>query len=429
VKRRIIFYLTALILCFGLLTAQDEDLELLGAEEEETVETGSCIPEDLSTIYDRFESDSVSEMDIKIFYNYGHEYHKNQNFDSAMPFLWNVFIHDSGKYAQAAIKRITSAYFDMEMADSTLIAAYRGLEKFPDFIILHYYAGLLQNSTGRSECALPHYQALAADEPENITYLSKLAELYYNLDSLDQAIEYQQKVFDLDPTNTEASERLSSLLVERDGPGADLDQKKETWEKDPNDMDKALDYGTTAYGSGEYNQALGPLTAVILSGSQKQKKSAYETRTKCYESLDQNRNAINDYKKILDLEPDNALTMCNTGSCYRRLKEFDNGMYWVNRALKTKSGFGLAYITLGEIYEDIVMHCQAKENRPRKPDDGLVYLKAYEAYTRAAKDPQFSALAQKRMRSVKPYLQTKEEIFMTEGRTEILNPCLKALVK
>ena len=158
-----------------------------------------------------------------------------------MPFLWKVFIHDSDKYARAAIKRITSAYFEMEMADSTMIAAYRGLKKFPDYTLLHYYAGLLQSSTGKSECALPHYKALVMDEPENITYLSKLAELYYNLDSLDQAIVYQQKVFDLDPTSTAASERLSSLLVERDGPGADLNQKKKAWEEDVKNMDKALD--------------------------------------------------------------------------------------------------------------------------------------------------------------------------------------------
>jgi tetratricopeptide (TPR) repeat protein len=193
-------------------------------------------------------------------------------------------------------------------------------------------------------------------------------------------------------------------------------------------MGKALDYGQTAYQSGEYNEAIKPLTAVILSNSE-QKKAAYRTRAMCYESLDQNRNAIADYKKIIDIEPGNAAIMCSTASCYRRLKEFKNGMYWVNKALSAKSGFGLAYITMGEIYEDIVMYCQDQTKRPRKPDDGLVYQMAYDEYRKASRDPNYSSLADKRMRSVKPYLQTEEEKFMTENRTELVLPCFIEILK
>lgn len=427
--RKYVIYIIVLFLGLGVLVAQEDELELLDDEGEETAETGSCIPENIHAVYDKFKSDSITEMDIKLFYNFGHEYNKNKNYAAALPYLWKVFVNDTGRYARAAIRRITEAYFDMEMADSTLIAAYLGLEKFPDYTRLHYYAGLLQSSTGRSDCAIPHYLALAESEPENTTYLAKLAELYFNIKDLDKAIEYQKKVFDLDPTNTEASERLSALLVERDGPGADLDPKRIAYEEDPENMDKALDYGTTAFNSGEYNQALPPLTKVITSGSQKQKKSAYELRARCYESLDRNRDAINDYKKILDIESSNVKIMCAIGSCYRRLKEFKNGMYWANKALSTKPGFGLAHITLGEIYEDIVIFCQDKEHRSRKSDDGLVYQMAHDEYKKATRDENYSDLAAKRMRSVKPYLQTQEEKFMTENRKEVQLPCFVELVK
>jgi tetratricopeptide (TPR) repeat protein len=428
VKNFVIFVLTTAVLCFTHLIAQEEELELLGDEEEETVQTGSCLPEDLSTVYDKLQSDSISDMNIKIFYNFGQEYHKNKNYTSALPYLWKVFVNDTTRYARAAIRKITEAYFEMQMADSTLIAAYRGLEKFPDYTLLHYYAGLLQSSTGRSDCALPHYQALVASEPENTTYLSKLAELYWNINDLDNAIKYQQKVFDLDPTNTDASDRLSAMLVSRDGEGADVTQKKEAWESDPTNMDKALDYGETASRSGEYNEAIKPLTAVILSNSD-QKINAYQTRAMCYESLDQYRNAIDDYKKIIGLQPADIRIMCTIGSCYRRLKEFNSGIYWAKKALSIQPGFGLAHITMGEIYEDIVMYCQDKEKRPRRPDDGLVYQLAYDEYKKATRDPSYSSLAEKRMRSVQPYLQTEEEKFMTENRTEIILPCFIEILK
>ena len=100
----------------------------------------------------------------------------DQNYKDALPYLWKVFVNDTGKYAILAIGKITQAYFELQMADSTLIAAYKGLAKFPNYAKLHYYAGYLQDNLGRYKCAIPHYEALVESEPEQTSYLEKLQE-------------------------------------------------------------------------------------------------------------------------------------------------------------------------------------------------------------------------------------------------------------
>ena len=136
---------TTLILLFIAtpLFAQIED-ELL-MQEPET----SCEPESLSTVYDQLDLSNVALDDIRQWYSFGSEYYKNKNYKSALPYLWKVFIADSTKYGRNAIRKIADSYFQLQRADSTLIACYRGLAKYPDHVILHYFKNFVADQVCR----------------------------------------------------------------------------------------------------------------------------------------------------------------------------------------------------------------------------------------------------------------------------------------
>jgi len=189
-------------------------------EEEKTDVT--CVPESISTVYDKINYGEVSSNDIRQAYSFGSEYYKNKNYKSALPYLWKVFINDSTKYARNAIRKIADSYFKLQQADSTFIACYRGLEKYPDHIILHYFAGFLQDNLGRPECALVHYEALVADNPEKEEYLEKLAFLYYKQEN-EKAIEMQEKLTKLDPKNSKYANDLALYMEHFYGAGGGLD--------------------------------------------------------------------------------------------------------------------------------------------------------------------------------------------------------------
>jgi len=426
VKREKFLFLTVfigiLLLNVNIIFAQFEDDDMFEEEKPEVV----CIPDTLLTAYDQIEYGEVSLDDIRQAYSFGSEYYKNKNYKSALPYLWKVFINDSTKYARNAIRKIADSYFKLQQADSTFIACYRGLEKYPDHVILHYFAGFLQDNLGRPSCALVHYEALVADNPEKTEYLEKLAFLYYKQDN-EKAIEVQEKLTKIDPKNSEYSNLLAQYLEHFYGPGGGLEAYKKAWENDPENMDAAFKYGKAAYNAGEYKASLVPLTKVVEKDPKNDE--AHKFIAMADESLENYSHAISEYKKILEVTPDNADIMIAISIDYRYLNQFQSSLYWANKALSTKPGYGLAYIARAEIYEAAVPYCQDKGKRKRKYDDGLVYKKAQNEYKKAMNDPNFKAEARRRMNSLKPYLPTDEETFMNQNRTTLKDTCYTSWIK
>jgi len=380
----------------------------------------NCIPESLITVYDAYYDPEISETDIRKWYSFGSEYFKVENYKDALPYLWKVFVNDTGKYASLAIRKITQAYFQLQKADSTLLAAYKGLEKFPDHSNLHYYAGYLQDNLGRYKCAIPHYEALVAAEPEQESYLEKLAFLYFK-DGNEKAIEIQERLVKLKPDNSEYQNTLAQYMDYFLGPGGALEARKNAYKNEPNNIDFALRYGKASYDAGEYKAALEPLSTALKLDPKN--VEALEYRAMCYEALEQYDNAIGDYKSIVELQTNNAKIMCAIATDYKNRNQFSSGRYWVQRSLSVRPGYGLAHITMAEIYEACVTYCQDLEKRGRKYDDGLVYELAYQEYQKALNDSEYRGTASRRMNSLKPVLPTQEEIFMNQDRKNLKIDC------
>ena len=232
---------------------------------------------------------------------------------------------------------------------------------------------------------------------------------------------------ELEPKNSKYANDLALYSEYFYGAGGGFDAFKKAWENDPENIDFAFKYGKAAYNAGEYKAALTPLFAVIKK--KPDYTEAHELIAMCDESLEKYSDAIAEYKKILEVEPDNAEIMCAIANDYRNLNQFSNSKYWVNKALKAKPGFGLAHIIMAEVYETAVPYCQNKNNRKRKYDDGLVYEKAKREYEIAMKDPNYKADARRRINSLKPYLPTEEELFMNQNRKNVKEACYTSWIK
>jgi len=403
--------------------AQFEDDLLF--EEEEQVEI-TCVPDCLASNYDLLINAETSLMDIRQWYSFGSEYFKNKSYKAALPYLWKVFLNDSTKYARNAIRKIADSYFNLQKADSTLIASYRGLALFPDLVRLHYYAGYIQENLGKFQCAIPHYEALVESDQENEQYLSKLAFLYWKNADL-RAIDVQKKLIDLYSDNNSYKEQLPRMISDLIGEGEELLKAlKEAYDKDSENINNAYNYGIECNNQGKYLEALVPFSTIIDKLDSKNVK-AFKARANSYESLEKYSLAVNDYKKVVEFEPDNVQIMCAIANVYRNQDQFSKGRYWINKALKAKPGYGLAYITMGEIYESAVTFCQ--KGRNRKYDDGLVYEMAYRQYHKALNDPAYKSIAKSRRNSLQPYRHTKEEKFMNQNRTTIKMKCYTSWIK
>ncbi len=417
--RGVAFTIILILLMAVFAFAQDELL----LQEGETDEA-PCVPKNLLTPWDSLANQPLNQ-DIRLLFNFGYEYYKNQSYKEALPYLWKVYLHDSTKYAKAAIRRIADIYYLQGNVDSTLIVCYRGLKRFPGMVRLHYYAGALQNRLGRFRCAIPHFEALVKKDSTNIDYLKTLAFLYFKNDD-ERAIKVQEKVVKLQPDNIEENNRLAQFVAYFYGEGADLQYRRDTWKKQPDNLALALKYAQVAVKSGSYKEAIEPISKVI---EKKPSKSSYLIRAEAYENLNENFKAIQDYMAILKLDPKDVDVMLRISVNYRLENEFAKSKYWINRALKTKPGYGLAYITLGELYEAAVPYCQEKLKRKKTEfEDKLVYQKAYEAYKKASKDPAFRSRALKKQEIIKAFIPNQEDLFMHK-HDKIKSPCYEWITK
>ena len=399
----ITFFFSAL--CF----AQFEDDEFL--DEQAPI---ICIPETLQTVYDQYKQTDLNETNLKMWYSFGSEYYKQEDYKAAIPYLWKVFVNDSGKMGEYSIRKISDAYFKLQYADSTLLACYRGLARYSDLASLHYYAGILQMNLGKNECALPHYEFLVERYPNDETYLDRLAYLYSKLGD-ERAIEIQKRLVDINPENPLYQTRLVSYLEQFDY--EILDELRLAFEKNPDDLNIIKQLAKAELDAGNYQQAAEKYS--LLFKNDPKHKGLLKLRAQAYEGLANYTAAINDYKTIQEIKPGDLETMGAIATDYKFMNKFAEGKYWVKKAIAANSKSGLPHIVMAEIYEASVPYSQQVENRGRKIDDGFVYERAIEEYKIASKDPGYTAYANQRIKLLEPLRPTQEELFFAQGETKL----------
>lgn len=377
-------------------------------EEEEMQEEIVCIPEDLSVSYDRYAGEEGAAGNIRQWYSFGSEHFKNKNYSEALPYLWKVFVNDSsGKYADRAIGKIAESYFKEKKIDSTLIACYKGFEKFPDQQKLHYYAGFLQKELGKSICAVPHYEALVAKNPKSEAYLSTLAFLYYKSDNFEKAIESQNKVVEINPENAQAKETLANYMsASGESP---LAAWETAWTQDNTNFDAGRNLAKYAIEEGVYNKAINALNIIIAKEA---KAEDYKLRASAYENLGQFSNAIKDLNSWLALEPDDADIMLSIAVNYTSLNQFSTANSWITKAIRKKPGYGKPYMVRGELYESMVLYTQDKRGGKIELEDKIAYEEAQKVYIGAQKDVAFKAKSKTKIRNLNSFIRTSEDRFM-----------------
>ena len=390
-------------------------------ELDELAEDVQCIPDSFNTIYDQFKEEGVSETQIAIWYSLAQEEYKYKKYKRALPYFWKILMNDNTGKFKVVYSKIADSYFRLNQPDSTLLVAYMGLEKYPDRKTLHYWAGLIHDKLGHVECAIPHYEKLVTIDPKNKSYWAKLAILYFNNDD-ERAIEAQQKVSELDPSDVEASRLIAQFTVHFGGDPLQI--LKETWLKDTTNTENAYRYGKEAFDAGQYQEAIRPFEAILIQDSRNTTAMEYIGRS--YEALDKNNMAISIYKDILKIEPKNINVMFLISSIYSSQNQFTTARSYINKARRIDPSDGMPHLIMAGVYENAVAYCSAsRSKRELTYDDKLVYKKAVDEYNKASRDPNYAADANRRAKQLANanLLPTKEDYFMHNNRSEPKEEC------
>jgi len=425
-----LLFVASLFAGFQTLFAQDE----LDDEMDSGAEV-VCKPSSFETPYEKFQSDTIPQKQIQIWYSFGQEEFKHEQYKRSIPYYWKVLVNDKVGTYKVVYSKLAKAYFELTKTDeankaayldSTLLIIYRGLEKHPNYVSLHFRAGNLQRTLGKPSCAVPHYEALVASKPEEVGYLSTLAKLYFRLED-ERCLELQGKVVELSPDDAKASKLLLDMY---NFFGKDpMELMADRYKKNPDDPKIAFQYGKEAVTVGEFEKAIPPLQSAIKADAKNIQPMRYLAQA--YEGLSQYSDAVTQYKAILNIDPKNVDVLCSIASAYISLNQFGSAFKNLSQAKRIDPSNGLPYMVTAFAYQQAISYCSNKRStREITYDDKLVYERAAGQYRQAAKDPKYKGQANEQYNQLRDngFFRSKDEKFLKNNRESIADACLKGIV-
>ncbi|MGB9664852.1 MAG: tetratricopeptide repeat protein [Ignavibacteria bacterium] len=366
------------------------------------------------------------------------EYHKNGDYETALPYGFEildinpakfktiflkledclVYLHDSTNVDEATKK----LYAD------TLMYIYELAIKTQPENAAYYYKKMgyyLETwYSGREEDAIRAYQkAYELDKDLDFYYVDRLGLLYIKLANDEnnyrlKAFELYQEASTKDPNNPIPLDRMKSLAE-------NIEQLIQitynAWKLDPENLQKAWQYASITYQSGEYEKAIEPLEFLVKKdpGSE----TYWSRLATCYQKTEKYSKAIEAYKKAFSINDKVREYPLNMGICYKELGQFATARTYFYKAAEVDKNWGLPYIYEATLYQAAVQKCGSFDFM-----DKIVLQLAVDTYRKAKSiDPGVANIADEAIQSLSNSVPTKEEYFFRRLKSgtvvKIEGPC------
>ncbi len=355
-----------------------------------------CKPADQAVYYDKFQSDSVQLRDVQIWYQYGQDNFKLEDWQKAIGYYWKVVLNDKAGTYKVVYRKLADSYLSLmkinqeqqaAYLDSAFLAIYRGLDRYPDYAMLHFKAGNIYKSMQQPQCAIPHYEALTGISPKQVNYQKILAQLLYQTDD-ERALTVQGKVLELSPEDTDAAQFHLRLLSHFNKDA--LAFMAEQFERDTSNVINAMRYGKEAYNRGEYAAAKRAFNAAFVTDSSHLEAAGMYARS-C-EGLGDYRSAISQYQRILEANSGDINTLSLLALATAEVHNFSAASGYARKAIRISPESGQPFIVLGHIYEKGADYFHGKSGKNNYSyDTKMVMEKAAFMYKKAQQDPNWAS--------------------------------------
>jgi tetratricopeptide (TPR) repeat protein len=249
-------------------------------------------------------------------------------------------------------------------------------------------------------------------EPDTPEHFDILADVYISLNDRGNAIQALDKLLALQPDNKAAHEKKAGLLV-----GGNVEEiiaaQLKMVELEPEVMKHRTDLAKTYHGDARFEKAVVQLNIVVAK--EPENVYALELLGDCHKQLENHKDAVTTYKRILEINPEDVKNMCNLADSYTALGSYAIAVSTANKALKIKEGYGQAYMSLGFAYQTSAERCSS-ERGETKFDDKLVYKMASDIFEKAMQDQMVRSEAKRFHTYLKELIPTKEDYFMNKHK-------------
>lgn len=365
-------------------------------------------------------SDCDSLETLKL-YSLFSEYHKNKDYQSAMPYGWQVLECDKKKFAKWIYYKMEDCMWYLhDSTDADLAAQFfvdDSIISFYDMAIKYYPDGEAYFQVRKAfvsetwlelpaDVCIPEYEKAYQLNPDmDSYYLNRLGQLYIanesdDNDFLSNAIKLYSDLSIKEPDNPLWPEILTTISPD---PGVILDALLKTWELNPESLEKAWNYASACIRYQEYERAIPALE--FLTNKAPETINYWNQLATCYNKTGDQDAAEKAYQKLIELDPANKDNYFNLGLIYKEQGKLSKARQYFETANDKAGGWGMAIYSIGLLYEQSARNCTF--DFPTK----LVYLLAQETYRRAVSiDPSLSQ-ARDRINALSSSIPSQEDIF------------------
>lgn len=370
------------------------------------------------------ECDSLETLKL---YSLFSEYHKNKDYQSAMPYGWQVLECDKEKFAKWIYYKMEDCMWYIHDSTDTDIAEQFFIDDsiltFYDMAMKYYPEGEAYFQVRKafvsetwldmepSVCIAEYVKAFELNPDMDTYYLNRLGQLYANNQTDDN--DYYNKALELysdwavrEPDNPIPNNWLQENAKD---PTVILDANLKTWELDPENVEKAWNYAAACIRYQEYERAIPALE--FLTEKKPETINYWNQLATCYNKLGQYDDAEKAYQKLVELDPDTKDYYFNLGLIYKEQGRLSKARQYFEIANDKAGGWGMAIFSIGLLYEQSARNCTFDFQTK------LVYLLAQNTYRRAASiDPSLSQ-AKDRIGALSSSIPTQEDYFFNKKKS------------
>jgi len=368
--------------------------------------------------------DSIETLKL---YSLFSEYHKNKDYQSALPYGWQVLECDKKKFAKWIYYKMEDCLWYIHDSTDTDIQEQFFVEdsilSFYDLAMIYYPEGKAYFQVRKAfvcetwleldpaTCIAEYEKAFELNPDMDTYYLNRLGMLY--LDNQTDDNDYYIKAMQLysdwalkEPGNPTPIDILNNWAKD---PGVLIDASYKAWNMDPENIEKAWGYASTCLRYQEYEKAIPPLE--FLTTKSPETLNYWNQLATCYNKTGDQNDAEKAYLKLVQIDPENKDFYFNLGLLYKEQGKLSKSRQYFETASDKAGGWGKAIYSIGLLYEQSARNCTFDFGTK------LVYLLAQDTYRRAVNiDPSLSE-ARDRISALSGSIPSQEDWFFNKKKS------------
>lgn len=306
----------------------------------------------------------------------------------------------------------TSDEIKATLIDTVLFLYNKGIEYDPE------YAGTYMAKKGYvlndwknvepTEAIAAYEEGFGAGKEitNEVYYMDQLGSLYEA--NMNEENDYQMKALDvylklsdMEPDNGRWPAKVANLAEDEEQL---KDFLKKAWYADKENGEKAWKYAKMCKRLEDYESAIEPLQFLIDTNPE---VINYWTEiANTYQKNDQTDMAIDSYKKLIKLQPDNKDSYFNVALLYKGMGQLSVARSYLNKASKKSPGWDYPLYIEAGLYEQAARSCGFEF------EDKCVYQLAVDTYSKVAKmGGEYASQAKDRVSQLSNSVPTNEDYF------------------